>query len=324
MDNLIVDTVLKYLPKKNHRAPSGWISFSGPCCVHNGESKDIRGRAGIIVNGPNFSYACFNCKYKTGYRVGNKFGYKLQKLLEWWGVDDKEISMLKIDALRAATDINGIVVYEKEKIPVSKIDLPRNSFLLSEVEKDYPEHADYIRSRGFELTDYPFFVSKYPLANMPNRVILPFVRENTIVGYTARAINNIKPKYYMQLTCPYVFGIDLQQHDWTWTILSEGPFDALSVNGLSPLGNEVSEQQATIIDELGTRVIVVPQADEASDYLIEAALRYNWEVAFPEWESDIKDLNEAVQKYGQLLVTKHILQTVCKNKTKIRLLKKFR
>ncbi len=324
MINLVEQTLLEYIPIKHHKSSSGWISFSGPCCVHNGETRDTRGRAGVIINNNVITYSCFNCRFKTSYRYGGKFGYKFRKLLSWFGVDENTLSLLQIESLRAATNSQGNIEYKHKEILIQEIDLPKNSFLLSEVENDFKEHADYIRSRGFSLDSYPFYVSTHLAANMKHRVILPFIRNNKLVGYTARAINKINPKYYMQLSCPYVFGADLQKHDWTWTILSEGPFDALSINGLSIMGNEISDDQAELIDELGMRIIVVPQADIASNYLIDAALKYKWEVSFPEWDVGVKDLNEAVNKYSRLVVTRQILQSATNNPTKIQLLKKFR
>ena len=47
MQNKIYDTLFGLLPAKKKTSPSGWVSFSGSCCVHNGESQDKRGRAGI-------------------------------------------------------------------------------------------------------------------------------------------------------------------------------------------------------------------------------------------------------------------------------------
>lgn len=48
--SIVSETVISYLPAKRKTTPSGWISFSGPCCIHNGESQDTKQRAGFIEN----------------------------------------------------------------------------------------------------------------------------------------------------------------------------------------------------------------------------------------------------------------------------------
>jgi hypothetical protein len=40
--------IVQYLPGKRKQSSSGWISFNGPCCVHNGESADRRQRGGLL------------------------------------------------------------------------------------------------------------------------------------------------------------------------------------------------------------------------------------------------------------------------------------
>jgi len=51
MFNSIQDSVMQLLPnKRKTNSTSGWASFNAPCCHHNGESADTRGRGG---NGAN-------------------------------------------------------------------------------------------------------------------------------------------------------------------------------------------------------------------------------------------------------------------------------
>ena len=65
MNTVISDSVVSLLPPRRKTTPSGWTSFDAPCCVHNGESQDKRGRGGIITQGDgSVSYHCFNCNFK--------------------------------------------------------------------------------------------------------------------------------------------------------------------------------------------------------------------------------------------------------------------
>ena len=60
MNTVISDNVVSLLPPRRKTTPSGWTSFDAPCCVHNGESQDKRGRGGRHPEMVLFHH-CFNC-----------------------------------------------------------------------------------------------------------------------------------------------------------------------------------------------------------------------------------------------------------------------
>lgn len=318
----ISDTVLMawQTGRKTHKSSSGWISGNAVCCEHNGESRDTRGRGGVILNGQDISISCFNCKFKASYKAGFPLSIKFLKFLSWLGFDDKEIGRLRLIGLQNNSDVNdntlAIQLFET-------CDLPDDSRLLSSVVNEFPNHVNYIKSRGFSLDEYPFHVSTSFINQMKNRIILPFYRYNKVVGYTSRAINDVMPKYYTRLVSPYVFGIDLQKSTWSWTIATEGPFDALSVNGLGFLGNEISEVQVDIVKRLNMKIVVVADNDAAGGHLIEDAMECGWPVSFPEWPDHIKDLNMAVQEYGKLFVLRHVWSTTITNSVQIQIRQKL-
>ena len=45
---------------------------------------------------------------------------------------------------------------------------------------------------------------------------------------------------------------------------------------------------------------MLPDRDQAGIKLAEQALEFGWSVSFPEWGEDIKDVNDAVKKYGRI------------------------
>ena len=81
--SIVSDTLTLYLPAKRKTTPSGWTSFIAPCCTHNGETQDTKGRGGVIHEGEAVSYHCFNCGYKASWQPGRNLSYKFKKLLEW-------------------------------------------------------------------------------------------------------------------------------------------------------------------------------------------------------------------------------------------------
>ena len=131
-------------------------------------------------------------------------------------------------------------------------------------------------------------------------------------------------KYYTDVQPGYVFNMDAQ--DWTrkFVIVTEGPFDAITISGVSILGSEINDTQRELIDNLGRQVIVVPDRDAPGDKLIDQAIEFGWSVAFPEWEKSVSDVAEAVQKYGRLFTIQSILKTAEKTKLKIDLQRKIR
>jgi hypothetical protein len=322
--NSIQDTIRSFIPLKHKNATKGWISFDAPCCIHNGETQDKRGRGGMVFSSDgSVVYHCFNCGYKTGWRPGLHFGLKIRKLMSWMGMDEGVIMRLQFDALR---DLDEEVVYQeriKETIHFEPRELPENTIeLTSATEQDALDAVQYLNDRGFCLDDFNWMWSSSEGYN--RRVIIPYTWENKVIGYTARSIDyqKGKGKYIQHVGSDYVFGIDQQKRDSKFAVVVEGVFDAIPLNGLAVLTNEVSDKKAEIIDTLGREIIVVPDKDKAGKHLVNAALKYGWSVAFPDWQEDVKDSADACLRYGRLYTLQSILYTKQSNKLKIELLRK--
>lgn len=339
MLDTIQNYVISILPAKRKTTPSGWTSFNCPCCIHNNENADTRGRGGLHVNPDgSLSYHCFNCHFKASYQPGRHLTFKFRKFLQWLGAPDGEIKRLVIEAIRIKDLIlpEDIKVEPDEKIEFTKRFLPTDArsiielitfYELSDWQTDHSHFNEvilYIDNRGIDFTKYNIYLSEDVSHKLNKRVIIPCYWNDEIIGYTARAIDDdIKPKYYSHYEPNYVFNTNMQQPDSKFVVVCEGPFDAMSIDGVAVLGNEVSEQQADIIDALGREVIVVADADKAGSKMIDAALKYGWNVSFPIWQETCKDVNEAVVKYGKLFVLKSIIDATESNKLKIELKKKF-
>lgn len=317
----VQDSVLELLPAKRKKSSSGWISFNAPCCIHRGETADTRSRGGIITAGDgSISYHCFNCNYKVSYKPGWHLSYKFRKLLNWLGANDNTIRRLVIEAVRIK-DIVGT-----ENVEPVKVDIQFKPRMLPDDLKPVQHDSmalEYCLSRCIDLNVYPLLVSDRIEHNLNRRVIIPFTWQNKLIGYTGRTWDNtVKPKYYSQYEPNYVYNIDNQFANAAFVIVCEGPFDAMSIDGVAVLSNECSEIQADIIDQLGREVILVPDGDRAGSKLIHNAIEFGWSVSFPIWLENCKDINEAVVKYGKLFVLKTILLSKETSKLKIELMRK--
>jgi hypothetical protein len=326
MLNIISDFIKGILPTKKKTTPSGWTSFNGVCCPHNGESADTRGRGGLTANPDgSVSYHCFNCNFKASYQPGRHLTFKFRKLLKWLGADDTDIKRLVIEAIRVRELVAPEEVKaeaEEEKIEFKVRDLPDDAENL--VALDYVHPAlEYCVARKIDIAKYQFYATRQAQYNLHKRIIIPFVWQGRTIGYTARAIEeNVKPKYHSNYEPNFVFNINNQHADSKFVIVCEGPFDAMSIDGVAVLNNECNETQADIIESLGREVIVVADRDRAGAKLIDAAIKYGWTVSYPVWLETCKDVNEAVIKYGRLFVLKTILDAKETSRLKIELIRK--
>ena len=107
-----------------------------------------------------------------------------------------------------------------------------------------------------------------------------------------------------------------------YTVVVEGPFDAIAVEGVALLGSEIKDQQAMLINRLNKDVIVVPDRDEAGSKLVQESIDLGWGVSMPDWDGDINDIGEAVNKHGRLYALHKIVSAVETSPLKIRLKEK--
>jgi DNA primase len=114
----------------------------------------------------------------------------------------------------------------------------------------------------------------------------------------------------------------LQGAEWRYVIVTEGVFDALSIGGLAVLHAEINDAQARLIRSLDREIIVVPDRDAAGMRLVDRAVELGWSVSMPDWPADVKDVNDAVIRWGKLATLITILQARETSRIKIELRKK--
>lgn len=313
--------LLSYLPFKRKQTLSGWLSFDAPCCIHNGESQDTRQRGGYISHSTGgFSYHCFNCGFKTSWQPGRQISNKNKKFFNWLNVPSYMINDWSIEALKLLDNNSNSKKEYKEFLEKA---LPLESIPLKDAVVEYPESIEcleYILSRGLDLESIDWHYS--PTPGYKDRIVIPFYHNKKLVGYTARKIHKGSPKYLSESQSGYVFNVDNQNFRNKILLVTEGPFDALAIDGVGILTNVPNDQQAAIINSFGKIVIVVPDLDYPGMSMVKYAMENNWLVTIPSWEEDVKDVSEAVERYGKLFVIKDIVDNATDNKIKLELFSK--
>jgi DNA primase len=157
---------------------------------------------------------------------------------------------------------------------------------------------------------------------MGNRIIIPYTYKDKIVGHTSRFLDNKTPKYINEQQPGYVFGIDFQKQDYEFCLLVEGIFDALSLNCCALTHNTINDDQALLLSTLNKRIIFVPDLDVTGLDTCDRALSLGYSVSIPNWDNNVKDVNDAVVKYGKLNTLLSILQNATTSKIKIEMQRK--
>jgi hypothetical protein len=310
-----------YLPARRRQTSSGWLSFNAVCCHHNGHSVDRRGRGGIKFDNQNWIYSCFNCRYTANFTLGKPLSFRARMLLNWLSVPKEEIERINLESLKHK-NIFGILEQRNTARPLinfNKVDLPDGVELVS------PENTtqwQYLRSRAVPA-DIPILsvIDEKQHKWRPN-VIVPFTHDGNVVGWTARMLDDRRPKYLSNFQPGYVFGCDYVDAKWNWVIVVEGIFDALSIGGLAVMHNKINDQQVQYIKSLGKSVIYVPDYDKTGMEMVDRARELGWTVSMPNWHNEVKDVNDAVIKYGRLGALSLIMQSRETSRIKIEMSRK--
>jgi hypothetical protein len=312
--------ILQFLPAKHKTSSSGWISFNAPCCQHNGENQDRRSRGGLKLSDEGWSFHCFNCGYTASFVLGRNLSYKARKLLTWLNVPSEDIERINLESLRHKSIAGLLSERQQVSNELQGIHFEEREITFGELlTAEDTQHWEYLLNRS-AAANYPYM--RPMLSTGRDSVIVPFTYNHKIVGHCQRFLDDRTPKYINDIQPGYVFGTDLQNDSWQHVLVMEGVFDALSIAGLAVLHAEINDAQVRLIRSLGKQVIVVPDQDAPGMKLVDRAVELGWSVSMPDWGDDVKDVNDAVIKYGRLGALLIIMQAREHSKIKIELRKK--
>lgn len=314
--------------RSQRAALSGWINVCCPMCTSRGESQDRKHRCGILNSGNAISIKCFNCGFSSGFRLGQPLGRNVKEFLAALGVSESDIRQASYWAyqvqrmvaddpvVQRVLDIHVTPVYPTIDLPDGAQSLDRWADLRCD-DPDYVATVSYLLSRGdvaASATSYYWTPDRW--RNLHRHLIIPCYQDARLVGWMARAIDPLRTRYQKEVPSHYLFNTQFLSGPRKYVMIVEGVFDALVIDGVAALGATLNDQQIAWINQSGKQPVVVPDRDQAGDQLIEIAIRQHWPVAAPNygrhqwWAPEVKDVAEAVQRYGKLYVTQSILATL--------------
>ena len=314
--------ILALIPGKKRHTNSGWTSFNALCCDKRGHKPDRRNRGGIKKDGVNWTYHCFNCGYSCRFELGKTLNGKVRSLLKWCGIDDTQIQRYSLESLQQKDILSTLLQNKKsENIKFKTFKIPEGE-LLKENDSKHKIYVDYLKRRKIDLQQYQFYVNPEGKQREKYGIIIPYTYHGKVVGNTTRFIDGRIPKFINNQQTGYVFNIDKQRYDWQVAIVTEGIFDAMCIDGLALMHDDISNEQAMILATLNRKIIVVPDRDEAGLKITDRALDLGYSVSLPNWHNNVKDVNDAVVKYGKLPTLLSILESATTSKIKIEMRKK--
>ncbi len=341
-DDFVWNAISPAIAGRARRQRRGSFTMNCPMCVMRGESRpDTKKRLGIWNNHPGVGFNCMNCKAHGRWVPGDTLNKNMRELMESIGIPEIDVKRInhKAATYRRLFESNPnaqALVPATFSLDFPSRSLPEGAASFEEWAKrgctdpKFLEVVEYLYGRGDEIAAASaYYWSPVPGDhNMDERVIVPFYRNEKLVGWTGRAVNDtIAPKYHNDNPSDYLFNNHvMDDRDRKYVIIAEGPFDALAIDGISPLGSKLNDKQAAWIDSTGKIPILIPDPDKAGQNLIDIALKRGWRVAFPRlttaiqknwWDLDVKDCADAVKKYGRLYTLSSILKTAAFNKIEI-------
>lgn len=276
-------------------------------------------------------YNCYNCGFKTRFE-GNKLSRNFESLMDWMGVPTDEIKKVKLELMHSRLDggpastnsSSQVLIHDFEEVPLPIGAVPiENIVAEQDIADDFMTALEYLGNRGTAvLNGWNYHWSSNTKLDMNKRIIIPFYHRTKVVGWTARYAGippSGTPRYYnSNLQTGYLFNCDvLYKPGRKYVTIHEGPFDAISVDGVATLGSEPSREQIAWLNSTDKEKIVVPDRQRTNQGLIDAALTNGWSVSFPDWEEDIKDAADASRRYGRLFTLSTIMRSHTKNHLEI-------
>ena len=131
-----------------------------------------------------------------------------------------------------------------------------------------------------------------------------------MIYYQARSLDDNAQKKYLNMEIPktnIIFNMDQLYRNYDRPLyVFEGAFDAIHVDGVAVMENNMTSNQIEILSKSPRKKVIVPDRKGDSKKLAQQAVELGWGIALPEIGSSNKDLCEGILRFGKL----HILNSL--------------
>jgi len=282
---------------------AGWHAVRCAVCHDHSE------RAAFKFDSIYAGASCFNCGIKFRYEEGSgKLSRDAKLILQAFGITTQELDKITSSAFFNKAPVEKDITVEslkpKLQLFTPVIELPPKSHLLGSPfsEELQVPLIEYITGRALDPLELNahFSLDKKFLG----RVILPCMRDGKVIYWQARTVisGDTRARY---LSPPVNKDAVMWGYDNIWRrsdeplFITEGIFDAASINGVALLGSTLNEAKLEVLNKCKRRKIVVVDRDSNGGALAVLALQNGWEITFP--PKGVEDVNGSVRKFGRLV-----------------------
>jgi DNA primase len=319
MESVNLEQIIKQYVNLGPVSATGFQQCLCKVCNDHGE-KGLR--AGFNFSNNQVGYHCFNCKHDARYTPGSSLSNDMVILLSAFGVPEEKYKTI------AFFDIKNGVKTTKTSLPTAydppTIELPKHFYKLSDADPDDKWTIiaeNYLEERGVNPTEYPYMLStgegEYG-KKWKARIIMPFYKDGNLIYYTGRALVP-SIKRYETPACTktnVLYGYDKLFIDRNLPLfVVEGFFDAFLVNGIALLGNELTTGHKHWLNLSQRKKVYIPDKSGDGWEIALQCIKEGWSIATPDIGNNVKDINDAVLKYGKLYVTTTLMQNISDGKT---------
>lgn len=327
---------------------SDWNKCYCEVCGDGSRTKGPRG--GWLFNGDMAFYRCFNCGCKGSFDPNRDFPIckDMRKVLVAFGIDPKDAMFLSYKNKMAdeksseSSEDEEPVVKPYINLYVKTYDTPDYFYPLLNANNDIAVAAreKLWEKYGLKDTSYPFYLSsgvtksddpkeKLIAKALMNRIIIPYFKKDELMYYQGRSLEDSDNQRYLNMNVPktnIIFNIDALYRDFDRPLfIFEGAMDAIHVDGVAVMENNLSASQIEILNRSSRRKVIVPDVPQHTTKVKENRLiqlgvfEQGWGIAIPELGTGSKDLCEGIKRYGKLFVLKSLMEnTFFGNEAKMR------
>lgn len=326
----VEELIRTYVQLPNLPSGTGWFPVLCKVCSDHGRKGP---RGGFKFDDDGIGYHCFNCGHKGTYYPHYKTIPKdMLKVFSSFGIPDEEINKLRLATLQERDESGQVTTSQQSRsFMLNPVELPLpDHFYQLDQAKDDDKWAEiaryYIEDRKIDPRDYPFYLSTgipkqftgpesqkkafiRAAQKWKRRIIIPIYKDNKLVYYQGRDLTEKATKKYESPSTRkdrVIYGFDRLFIDEDRPLyVVEGFFDAFHIKGVALLGNELTEPQIAWLNRSRRDKVYIPDRGVAGAENAIKALELDWKISFPvepNSSNDIKDVNEAIVKYGQLYV----------------------